>query len=291
MKILRLLIAITSVLQGLLCNAASTDTISIRSEPMAKTYKAAIVLPDSYTKNNNNYPVLYLLHGGYGHFDDWLRKTPDNMLVKNLADQYNIIIVMPEGEVFSYYWDSPVDAASQFESYITQDVVMAIDAKYRTVRSNKGRAITGLSMGGYGALYLAARHPDIYGAAGSMSGAMNPDMEGWKTDATRAAGIKKEFEKKLGPMEQNAALFAAKSVLNMADTLKANGTKIIFDCGVDDFLIEPNRELHKRLMANKTPHDYSERPGTHAWEYWQNSLPYHLLFFSKVLKANGVAVL
>ncbi len=145
-------------------------------------------------------------------------------------------------------------------------------------------------MGGYGALYLAARHPDIYGAAGSMSGAMNPDIVGWKTVGNQAANIKKEFEKKLGPMEQNMTLFAAKSVLNMADTLKANGTKIIFDCGVDDFLIEPNRTLHQKLLANQTPHDYSERPGTHAWAYWENSLPYHLLFFSKFLKANGVAV-
>ena len=291
MKTLRLLIATAIILQGLLCNAAVTDTISIRSIPMAKTYKAAIVLPDSYTKNNSNYPVLYLLHGGYGHFGDWLSKTPDKMLVKNLADQYNIIIVMPEGEVFSYYWDSPVDAASQFETYISKEVIEKVDETYRTIRSNKGRVITGLSMGGYGALFLAARHPDIYCAAGSMSGAMNPDMHGWKVDAGRAAGIKKEFEKKLGPVESNAGLYASLSVLNMADTLKANGTHIIFDCGVDDFLIEPNRELHKRLMANKTPHDYSERPGTHAWEYWQNSLPYHLLFFSKILKANGVSVL
>jgi enterochelin esterase-like enzyme len=69
--------------------------------------------------------------------------------------------------------------------------------------------------------------------------------------------------------------------------MKTNGVSLVFDCGVDDFLIEPNRELHRRLVFNQTPHDYSERPGGHSWEYWQNSLPYHVLFFSKVLKQNG----
>jgi enterochelin esterase-like enzyme len=62
---------------------------------------------------------------------------------------------------------------------------------------------------------------------------------------------------------------------------------LIFDDGVDDFLIEANRELHRRLVANGTPHDYSERPGAHTWEYWQNSLSYHVLFFSKVFKETG----
>ena len=73
----------------------------------------------------------------------------------------------------------------------------------------------------------------------------------------------------------------------MAGKIKTNGLSVIIDCGVDDFLIEPNRELHRRLVYNKAPHDYTERPGGHDWEYWQNSLPYHVLFFYKVLKANG----
>src|SRR5689334_1944856 len=80
--------------------AATIDTLNIPSVVMKKTYKAAVVLPASYSKNKRVYPVLYLLHGGYGHFNDWLLKTPDKMLVQSLSDQYNLIIVMPEGEVF-----------------------------------------------------------------------------------------------------------------------------------------------------------------------------------------------
>ena len=132
------------------CYASKVDTVDIPSAAMNKTYKAAIAFPDSYTKSKKDFPVLYLLHGGFGHFNDWLLKTPDKMLVRNLADQYNMIIVMPEGEIFSYYIDSPVDPNSKFETYIIKEVIPFIDSKYRTVKDKKGRVITGLSMGGYG---------------------------------------------------------------------------------------------------------------------------------------------
>ncbi|WP_432327028.1 alpha/beta hydrolase [Mucilaginibacter sp. P25] len=101
-------------------------------------------------------------------------------MVKDLADQYNIIIVMPEGEIFSYYVDSPIDPNSKFETYIIKEVIPFIDSKYRTVNDKKGRLITGLSMGGFGALYLSTRHPELFAAAGSMSGALDPNMTTWK---------------------------------------------------------------------------------------------------------------
>jgi S-formylglutathione hydrolase FrmB len=267
--------------------AATVDTIIIPSKVMNKDYKAVIVLPSSYATNTKAYPVLYLLHGGYGHFDDWIKKAPDTTLIQSLSDQHNFIIVMPEGEIFSYYLNSPVVKESQFETYITKEVIEKIDHSYRTIQDRKGRAITGLSMGGYGALYVAARHPDLFCAAGSMSGALNPDMQGWKLPPDMAKNIKNEFEKILGPTETSQQVYADVSIINMADKIKADSIKLIFDDGVDDFLIEVNRELHRRLVFNGTPHDYSERPGSHTWEYWQNSLPYHTLFFSKVFKENG----
>ena len=270
--------------------AATVDTIIIPSKVMQKEYKAVIVLPASYASNNKNYPVLYLLHGGYGHFDDWIKKTSDTKLIQKISDQYNFIVVMPEGEIFSYYINSPVSKESQFETYITKEVVEKIDNSYRTIRDRKGRAITGLSMGGYGALYLSARHPDLYCAAGSMSGALNPDMRDWKFPPNALQAFKKEFEKILGPIEKYPERYADASVINMADKIKAGNIKLIIDDGVDDFFITVNRELHRRLVFNGTPHDYSERPGSHTWEYWQNSLPYHALFFSKVFQENGSAI-
>ncbi|HTE33984.1 MAG TPA: alpha/beta hydrolase family protein [Chryseolinea sp.] len=270
--------------------AASVDSLDIPSASMNKTYKAAVVLPATYANNKKAYPVLYLLHGGGGHFKDWLTQTPDKMLVKKLADQYNIIIVMPEGETFGWYLDSPFDPKSKFETYITKEVVQKIDNSYRTVRSNKGRVITGLSMGGHGAMYLSSRHPDIFGAAGTMSGAMDMNYSKFRINEEFAKSIKERFEKLLGTSDVSSELFVKNSVVNMAETIKLNAMPVIIDCGVDDFLIEVNRELHRRLVYNNTPHDYTERPGAHTWDYWQNSLPYHLLFFSKVLKNNGVNV-
>ena len=115
MKRLTILFAFTSLIY-IKSFAAVVDTIGIPSRVMNRDYKAVVVLPASYSENSENYPVLYLLHGGYGHFSDWITKTPDRTLIQRLADQYNFIIVMPEGEVFSYYLNSPVAKGSQFET-------------------------------------------------------------------------------------------------------------------------------------------------------------------------------
>jgi putative tributyrin esterase len=267
--------------------AAKVDSLEIPSTAMNRSYKAAVLLPDSYSKSKAAYPVVYLLHGAYGHFRDWLNKTPDKMVLHRLADQYNLIIVMPEGETFSFYLDSPVLQSSRFETYITKDVIQKIDKTYRTVANKNGRAITGLSMGGHGALYLSARHPDLFCAAGSMSGAVdigslrNPDS---------AERVNKLLESVYGTTPPSDQELASHAVLNMIDRIKVNQLPLIIDIGVDDFLIESNRELHRRLVYAKIPHDYTERAGAHTWEYWDNAVPYHIVFFSRIFKNNGLAV-
>ncbi|MEA9411938.1 alpha/beta hydrolase [Flavobacterium sp. PL02] len=286
MKNFKIILLAVFLCSSLLSYGAKVDTLQIESVAMGKTYKAAVVLPNSYAKSKASFPVLYLLHGAYGHFGDWLKNTPDKKLVQNLSDQYNLIIVMPEGETFSFYLDSPVNKGSQFETYITKEVIQKIDKTYRTISDKKGRVISGLSMGGHGALYLSSKHPDLFCAAGSMSGAV--DMGGMlNRDAVQVTKFMEPvFGKEGAPQE----VYASYAVLGMVDKMKANKLALIIDCGVDDFLIEPNRELHRRLVYSKVEHDYTERPGAHTWEYWENSLPYHVLYFSKVLAKNGVAV-
>ena len=271
--------------------AAKVDTLAIPSAAMQRTYKAAVAVPASYAKNKKaRYPVLYLLHGAYGHFADWSRNTPDKTLLHRLADQYNLIIVMPEGETFSFYLDSPVSKGSQFETYITKEVIEKIDQTYRTVARKEGRVISGLSMGGHGALYLSGRHPELFAAAGSMSGALDLSITNRRLNPQEAQQRQALFNPILVPETPAPSVYSTNSVVNMADKLHANGLSLIIDCGVDDFLIEINREVHRRLVYNHTPHDYTERPGAHTWEYWQNALPYHVLFFQKVLEAGGVTV-
>ncbi len=157
------------------------------------------------------------------------------------------------------------------ESAITRDVVPYIDSHFPTIPDRGHRAITGLSMGGHGSLWLALRHPDIWGNAGSMSGGVNivPFPKSWKMDAW------------LGAYDSNREVWESHTVINNIDALKAANLNIIFDCGADDFFAGVNEDLHKRLLEAKVPHDYSSRPGNHSWEYWRNSALYHLLFFNE----------
>ncbi|RRB02528.1 alpha/beta hydrolase [Larkinella rosea] len=275
--------------------AAKVDTLEIQSTAMKRTLRAAVILPERYgekksRKANQLFPVLYLLHGGTGGFRDWLTKTPDKTLLHRLADHYNLIIVTPDGDPTSYYFDSPLVASSQFETFISKEVVEKIDNTYRTIRDRKGRVIAGLSMGGHGAMFISSRHPELYAAAGSMSGVMNINTATWKVAADFAKSRAENLARLLGPPKEGNAPYPGLTMVTLADRLKSNSLPLIFDIGVDDFLIEGNRDLHRQLVENKTPHDYTERPGAHTWEYWENALPYQVLFFSKILKANNLLI-
>lgn len=267
--------------------AAKVDTLEVKSGVMQKTIKAPVILPDSYSSSAKTFPVLYLLHGGQGSYRDWLSKLSDKTLLHKLADQYGIIIVTPDAGLTSYYFDSPLDKGSQYETFIYKELIQKIDASYRTIKDRKGRIIAGLSMGGHGAMYISIRHPELFCASGSMSGVMNLDTRTWKVPAAFAASRSKNFEHLLGAPKDTTKPYREYSTVGMVDKMKANDIKIIFDCGADDIMINPNRELHKLLTENGTPHDYIERPGKHEWPYWENAISYQMLFFSKVFHANG----
>ena len=145
-------------------------------------------------------------------------------------------------------------------------------------------------MGGHGALYLSARHPELFAAAGSMSGALDLRSLTRNVSEAEKANREKLWAPVLGSETEHPERFTANSVMSLLPQIDQNQLPLIIDCGVDDFLIEINREFHRRLVYQHTPHDYTERPGAHTWEYWQNALPYQVLFFRKVLAANGVLV-
>lgn len=270
-----------------LSSAAQVDTLEITSAAMQKKLKAVVVTPSGYKKSKTTYPVLYLLHGGSGGYKDWLSKTPDRMLVHKLSDQYNIIIVTPEGGASSYYFDSPHDKSSQYETFISKELIQKIDESYRTIRDKNGRVITGLSMGGHGALFIGTRHADLYCAAGSMSGVMNINTATWKVPEEFAKLRRENLAKLLGPPQDGDTPYPGLTLVSMINQVKSSGLKIIVDCGVDDFLIDTNRDFHQKLLESQTPHDYIERPGGHTWDYWENALAYHMVFFQKVLQTNG----
>jgi S-formylglutathione hydrolase FrmB len=248
-------------------NAQIVDTINVYSPSMKKDLKNVVILPDSYNTQSKTYPVLYLLHGAYGDYSNWITKVPE---IKNYSNEYQIIIVCPDGDPFSWYFDSPVDPKYRYETYITKELIPEIDQKYHSIPSRKGRAVTGLSMGGHGAFYLTFKHPDLFGAAGSMSGGVNflKFTKNWN------------LAKRLGNYEDHKDNWKNNTVINMTGMAKDKNLKLIFDCGVDDFFYEVNKELHLKLLEQNIPHDYSERPGKHNWKYWRNSIKYHMVFFN-----------
>lgn len=254
---------------------ATVDTALTYSNAMHKNIKAVVVKPDDYSADKK-FATVYLLHGYSGNYADWIKNDPDKTTIQQLCDKYDVLIVCADGNFSSWYFDSPVDPAWKYETYVSSELVNYVDTHYSTIKDRKARAITGLSMGGHGALFLAFRHQDVFGACGSMSGGVDlrPFPDNW------------DIAKRLGTYKEQPDRWAAYSVINLVGLLKPNALAITFDCGNSDFFYEVNKNLHDKLLAAKIPHDFTVRPGGHSWEYWGNSINYQMLFFSRFF-ANG----
>ncbi|MEB2782327.1 alpha/beta hydrolase family protein [Algoriphagus sp. C2-6-M1] len=246
---------------------ASVDTVATFSSSMQKEIKAVVITPSSYSETKE-YPVVYLLHGYSGNYSDWISKVPQ---LQSYVDQYDFIIVNPDGNYGSWYWDSPEVQGSKYETYVGKELVEFIDQKYSTIQGREGRAITGLSMGGHGALYLAFRHQNTYGTAGSLSGGVDiePFPENW------------EMKKYLGTKAENAERWEEFSAMGQSNRLLPNKLKLIISCGTEDFFYDVNVKLHEKLAYNNIPHSFITGPGGHTWEYWADAVQYQLLFFHK----------
>jgi S-formylglutathione hydrolase FrmB len=255
---------------GIKVDAAVVDTALTYSVAMHKNIKAVVVKPNDYS-NAKKFPTVYLLHGAGGKYSDWVTNPPDKQTVQKLADQYDVIIVCPDGNVTSWYFDSPVDSTYRYETYVSKELVSYIDSHYSTITDRNSRAITGLSMGGHGALFLAFKHQDVYGACGSMSGGVDirPFPDNW------------DIAKRLGKYSEYPQRWEENTVTNLIYLLTPNSLAITFDCGSDDFFFKVNNELHEKLLERNIPHDFTTRPGGHSWQYWGNSINYQMLFFSR----------
>jgi S-formylglutathione hydrolase FrmB len=245
-----------------------TETVEIFSHTMNKNIPAIIVTPDSYGYENDSIPVILLLHGYGGDYTNWSSKTE----LRHRADEYNIIFVCPDGSRNSWYMDSPLDSTIQYETFFINELIPWINKNFRS--SHLG--ITGLSMGGHGALYLAIRHPKLFDAVSSMSGGV---------DLTFST-VKWEITKMLGSIESFPNRWHSNSIVNMVESIPKGFIPVLIDCGYDDFFIDLNRTLHHRMVEKNISHIYVEKPGGHSWNYWVNALDEHLQFFENAF--NGI---
>ena len=264
------------VLLGMQAIAGNVDTIQIQSNYLKKATKFVVIQPSHQGLQNNTqvrYPVVYLLNGYDGNYAQWTKTAPQ---LAKTADDLKMIFVYPDGGKSSWYFDSPIDSSIRYESYIIKELVPYVDANFPTKANPKSRAITGLSMGGHGGLYLAIRHSDVFGAAGSTSGGFDfrPFPKSWNLPNI------------LGEYEQNKERWYEYTVMRQVELLTNKQLAIIFDCGVDDIFITVNRALHEKLLQLKIDHDYIERSGGHNHAYWRSSIDFQMLFFHQFFQKN-----
>ncbi|MDT4967991.1 MAG: hypothetical protein QOJ64_2728 [Acidobacteriota bacterium] len=244
------------------------ETIQFKSKLVGKLLPYSVVLPESYSKRSDErkrYPVLYLLHGLDGHYTNWLSKTK----LRDYASHYQMIIVTPEGNN-GWYTDSATDPHDQYEAYFISELIPDVDSRFRTVSIREGRAIAGLSMGGYGALKFGVKYPDKFIFAGSISGALDPAVRSDEKPRNAWSYLRPSIMQTFGPpgSPTRAANDLHQLVRDFPVERLASLPFFYLDCGTEDGFLTGNRELADIFLQRKVPHEFRELPGAHNWAYW-----------------------
>lgn len=237
----------------------------LHSKSLGRSMTYRILLPRDYFAGSQKYPVLYLLHGWHGDYQNWSTLTKLTRYAENIP----LIVVMPDAGD-SWYVDSATVAQDKFEQYVVRDLIQEVDQRWRTLRSAHGRAIAGLSMGGYGAVKFALEYPDVFGLAASLSGAFNaalPELRDERTDLQPSLRV--AFGDAHSKTREQNELYA------LANAAKVQEVPYLYiDCGnQDSSFLEPNRRLVSILSRRKFAYEYHEYPGEHTWQYWDEHLP------------------
>lgn len=286
------------------------------SPALGVTKRLFVYLPPSYGRDAaRRYPVAYYLHGLYGSETDWLAKgsidaVADSLFAHGTPES---IIVLPDGDDGWYTtWVAPVGfqtcadtlrdesasrycvARTRYDDYIARDVVQHVDAAYRTRSNRESRGIGGLSMGGYGAISIALRYPDVFGLAASHSGVLSPLYLGPHPFAQpiRYAQTPDELKKateSLWPRYEefwgtDLDRWRAADPARIAEVARGRGQAlpaIFFDCGKEDGLVDQNRAFDAELTRLGVRHEYAEWSGAHTWRYWSTHVPESLAWMGR----------
>lgn len=238
------------------------ETISVTSPALGgRSQQVVVYLPPGYGANlSRRYPVMYLLHGFPGRPSAFLLTVRMGMWVDALTAQRRIggaILVMPFGSTSTFEdkeWANGIRRGEGWETFVARDVVGAVDRRYRTIPTSYGRAIAGLSEGGYGALNIGLHHPDEFGVIESWSGYM------------RADNIPAIFGGSRALLDYNSP---AAYLPHIARTLRQSGTYIWFYTGQRDSMLAQNRAFAAELSRYRIPHRFFVDPGGHTWKIWR----------------------
>ena len=236
------------------------------SPSLQRQMKYRVLVPASYDTGVRRYPVLFLLHGLYGSYEDWTKRT--KLEEYSAATEY--IIAMPDADN-SWYTNWYKDPQNKFGDYLLQDFLPEIEKHYRVTSGRQNRVIAGLSMGGYGALKMGLLHPDMFRIAASFSGALNPTTD----MASQHPDFAPQLTKVYGPPDSPTR--SENDLLKIAASADSHSAPYFYlDCGTDDPFFATNRDFTSLLRARKFAYEYHELPGNHNWVYWNARIRYFL---------------
>lgn len=263
-------------------SVATVQTLKLKSGLMAREMPYRVVLPINYDKSKDKrYPVIYLLHGLTGHFDNWTNNTK----LAEYAASYNFVIVTPEGND-GWYTDSATVSNDKYESYIIKELIPEIDKNYRTLSERKYRAVGGLSMGGYGSLKFGMKYPQMFVVAGSFSGAL--PAASWSVKTLGNSSWKALTDSISSTYAEDGSQTRKENdIYKFAKEISPEKIKelpfLYIDCGTEDFLIQPNREFQAILLEKKIPHEFRQLPGKHDWKFWGAQVQEFLALSEKLM--------
>jgi putative tributyrin esterase len=241
-------------------------TLHFHSPALAKACSMTVIVPEG-SVGTPPFPVCYLLHGLSDDHTSWTRQTSLERHVVGLP----LIVVMPDGGR-GFYCDA-VDGPA-YERYLLDDVIGFVDRTFHTIAERQGRVIGGLSMGGYGAIKLALKYPQLFCSAVAHSAAL--DVRRRLERPEGAAEMRRIFGPAPGGGPNDPYVLAATMDRRLLPALR-------LDCGLEDGLLEENRAFHRHLEQLGIPHEYAECPGAHTWEYWDCHIQEALAFHQRVL--------
>ena len=266
-----------------------TDCNVINSRILKQAVHYCVQLPPGYDAKgspSHRYPVLYFLHG-LGQNEQTLFSTGGWSVIEDLRRQHKIddfLVVAPEGKR-SFYINSPGDSF-RYSDFFLQEFIPYVESKFRVRPGRKGRAITGVSMGGYGALRFAFAHPEMFSAVSAQSAALITQTP-QELSAARHSGT--PLTRLMGPAfgePINLPHWQHNSVFVLARK-NQSGLKnlaIYFNCGQqDDFGFEDGAAgLHRQLQSEGVKHEYHSYPGDHSLTYFLSHMGEIMEFNSRV---------
>lgn len=268
-------------------NARIMEGLAMESKILGQELKYSIILPENYYTSKISYPVVYLLHGLGDNESSWLEYGRVSQVTDETTARGEIIpmiYVMPQG--FTNYYVNDYAGEFLYEDMFIKELVPFIDKNYRTVADKEHRGTLGCSMGGFGALVLPLRNPDVFTVSVPLSISVRTDQQYMTEDASGWDGQWGRLFGAIGTTGQERITEYYKQhspfhIFSRPDITQLKNLKIYIDNGDDEeTLCRSNEELHILLRERNFPHEFRVRNGGHEFSYWRDALPNGLRFIS-----------